>query len=146
MLLLQEHYWVCQATFLQRDMVSPVHTADNSKGLFHLLTLLKYFPLCSLLCMVPSWTTLVSPGLSLSLFVSGSHGGVSKGTSGQTMLGLNTRKQEAALATQRNHVLISHSKQWLVYWDFLSLLMRGGNSYSPHTLGEGGQGCRLTSQ
>jgi hypothetical protein len=69
-----------------------------------------------------------------------------EGASGQIMLGLNTRKQEAALATQRNHALISHHKQWLVYWVFLSLLMRGGNSYSPHPLGEGGHGCRLTSQ
>ena len=51
-----------------------------------------------------------------------------EGASGQIMLGLNTRKQEAALATQRNHALISHHKQWLVYWVFLSLLMRGGNS------------------
>lgn len=86
------------------------------------------------------------PYVPRAVIVSGLHGRVSKGTSGQMMLGLNTRKQEAALATQRNHVLISHSKQWLVYWDFLSLLMRGGNSYSPHTLGEGGQGCRFTSQ
>lgn len=66
-------------------------------------------------------------------FVSGPHGGASKDTNGQMMLGLNTRKQEAALATQRDHALISHRKQWLVYWDFfLSLLRRRKLLFIPH--------------